>query len=330
MGSSQVRVENVRSRVLEGNALGDPVDREVYVYLPEAYLGGTDRFPVVFLLAGFAGSGASFLRFEPWEENIRQRMDRLIRDGRARPMILVLPDCLTRFGGSQYINSPATGAYQDYLLELVDWVDHSFRTDARREARAVGGKSSGGFGAVTMAMDRPDVFGLIADHSGDKYFEACFGPNLFRLHRALQSQPDLPGLLADPRAARPHDQSFRDVMELAALSSCYSPNVESTFGFDLPIDPGTGGLRPEVWQRWLAHDPLLRLPSAADALAGLRLLYLDCGARDEYFLNIGTSLFHQELEGRRIQHVYEAFEGGHFGTSDRYDHSLEAISRAVG
>lgn len=330
MGSSQIRVEDFRSDVLRGNALGDPSERTVHVYLPEAYANEPERFPVVFLLAGFGGAGASYLRYEAWEEDIRQRMDRLVRDGRVRSMILILPDCMTRFGGSQYINSPATGRYQDYLLELVDWADHSFRTAPRREARAIAGKSSGGFGAVTMAMDHPEVFGLVGDHSGDKYFDACYRPGLPRLHRALESTPNLPKLLADPRAARPHDQAFRDVMELAALSSCYSPNADAPFGFDLPMDPSTGAERPEVWQRWLAHDPLLRLPAAADPLASLRLLYLDCGASDEYYLNIGTRLFHQELARRSIPHSYEPFAGGHFGLDYRLDHSLEAISRSVG
>jgi len=329
MGSSEIYVETFRSRTLQGNALGDPAERQVFVYLPPDYAGGTDRFPVVFLLAGFASTGASFLKYEAWEEDLRQRMDRLVASGHVRPMILVLPDAMTRYGGSQYINSPATGRYQDYLLELLDWTDHSFRTHARREARAVAGKSSGGFGAVTMAMDHPEAFGMVGDHSGDKYFEFCFQPSFPRAHRALSSRNDLEGLLRDPRAARPHDQAFRDAMEMAALSSCYSPNPESPHGFDFPVDLSTGALRPDVWERWRAHDPVARLGRAMDALRSLRLLYLDCGNRDEYYLNIGTRLFHQALRAAQVPHVYEEFEGGHFHLNERLDSSLGAISRAA-
>src|SRR3989304_1007343 len=132
MSSSKIRVEMVRSGVLQGNALGDPVERPVHVYLPSDYAKTGERYPVAFLLAGFAGSGASFLDYEAWDETIRQRMDRLAASGRIRPMLLVLPDATTRFGGSQYINSTATGRYQDYLLELVDWADHTFRTRPAR------------------------------------------------------------------------------------------------------------------------------------------------------------------------------------------------------
>jgi enterochelin esterase family protein len=330
MSSSQIRSELFRSQVLQGNALDDPIERAVHAVLPAAYAESRDRFPVVFLLAGFTGTGASFLKYEAWEEDILQRMDRLVAGGRVRPMILILPDAMTRFGGSQYINSSATGRYQDYLLELVDWTDHTFRTEPRREARAIAGKSSGGFGAVRMAMDHPEAFGLVGDHSGDKYFEYCYFPELPRFHRALEGQEDLGALLRDPQRARPHDQTFRDVMELAAMSSCYSPHPDSPFGFDFPIDVATGAVRLDVWERWRSHDPLLRLGSAVEALRSLRLLYLDCGARDEFYLNVGMRLFHQALEGERIPHQYEEHVGGHFGLNDRLDHSLEAISRAVG
>ncbi|HKZ54480.1 MAG TPA: hypothetical protein VJ123_03290, partial [Anaerolineales bacterium] len=105
MGSSEIRVEIVRSEVLQGNPLGDPVERPVYVYLPPDYAKSGERYPTVFLLAGFAGSGASFLDYQAWDETIRQRMDRLGASGRVQPMLLILPDATNRFGGSQYINS---------------------------------------------------------------------------------------------------------------------------------------------------------------------------------------------------------------------------------
>jgi len=329
MGSSEIRVEVVRSEVLRGNALGDPVERPVYVYLPPGYAESSDPYPVTFLLAGFGGSGASFLDFEAWDENLHQRMDRLVAGGRVRPMLLILPDATTRFGGSQYINSTATGRYQDYMLELVDWADHTFRTRPQREARAIAGKSSGGFGALSMVMDHPEIFGLAADHSGDKYFEYCYLPELPRFQRAVERMPDLDRLLLDPRGTRPHDQAFRDVMELAALSACYSPEPRSPRRFEFPVDLETGALRPEIWEQWRQHDPVVRLGDREAALRSLRLIYLDAGQRDEFFLNIGMRVFHRRLEALGLPHVYEPFDGGHFGNDYRFDNSLEAISRAI-
>ena len=56
-------------------------------------------------------------------ENIEQRMNRLISSKKCGPMILVLVDCFTSFRGNQYINSSATGRYEDYIVkEIVPYV----------------------------------------------------------------------------------------------------------------------------------------------------------------------------------------------------------------
>lgn len=329
MSPVEIYKEIVPSESLKGNALGDPTERPVHVVLPPGDASSRERLPVVFLLAGFGGSGASYFDYEAWDETLPQMIERLLTEGRIRPMILVLPDAMTRYGGSQYINSPATGRYQDYLLELLDWTERTFRTRAEPASRAIVGKSSGGFGALRMVMDRPGVFGLVADHSGDKYFEFAHRASFPRLQRTLESFKDIEAALDDPRAYRPHDQAFRDLMEAAALSACYSPNPASRRGFDLPIDLETGALREDVWQRWLAHDPLVLLETRADALRDLRLIYLDCGRLDEFHLHVGMRLFHQRLDQLGIRHLYAEHDEGHFNISHRYAHSLEAISNAI-
>jgi enterochelin esterase-like enzyme len=328
VASSRIHAETFSSRSLSRNPLRDPTDRTVLAYLPPGYDDGPRRYPTVYLLAGFTKKGASYLNFEAWEENLQERLDRLIGQGRVRPMIIVLPDAFTRLGGSQYINSAATGQYQDYLLELVEWAGQTFRTIPHPSARAVAGKSSGGFGALRLAMDRPGVFGLVADHSGDKYFEMCYGPALPRFLRA-SAQRDVEALFQDPRAALPHDQAFFDILEVLALSACYTPAPGSRFGFDLPLDLETGEIREDVWLRWKEHDPLRRVETKGDSLRDLTLLFLDCGSRDEFNIHVGSRLFHRRLGELGIPHVYEEFDGGHFNTQHRYDVSLTAISRAI-
>ena len=77
------------------------------------------------------------------------------RDG-APPCIVVYVDAWTAYGGSQFVDSPGTGAYHSYLCdEVVPWVDARYRTIADRESRAITGKSSGGFGAMITPMLRP-------------------------------------------------------------------------------------------------------------------------------------------------------------------------------
>ncbi len=64
------------------------------------------------------------LNADPLGENIEDRMNRLISEKKCGPMILVLLDCFTRFGGNQYINSSATGRYEDYIIkEIVPFID---------------------------------------------------------------------------------------------------------------------------------------------------------------------------------------------------------------
>jgi len=328
MSESRLVVEEFDSAVLRGNPLGDPAARPVWLYLPPGYDDAEERYPAAYLLAGYSGTGRTFLNQRPWEEDIRQRMDRLIGTGACRPMVLVLPDGFNRYGGSQYIDSAGTGRYQQYLLEIVRMVDARFRTRAGRSFRAIAGKSSGGFGALTAAMDHPQVFGLVADHSGDKGFDKIYTDELRRLPDLLTSV-DFAAALADPFSFTPKDDLFRQLMEAAAMAAAYSPNRADPLGFDWPVDPYTGELRPSVWRRWRAHDPLERLADKAESLRSLRLLYLDCGNRDEYSIHLGCRVMARKLTQLGIRHRYEEFDGGHSNTSHRYDVSLPAISAAM-
>jgi enterochelin esterase family protein len=187
-------------------------------------------------------------------------------------------------------------------------------------------------------MRHPDVFGALACHSGDMYFDYCYKPDFVKFLNAtsrlsLQTPEALRQFLAGfaPKM-NPKPANFFDVIHIAAMSACYSPNPDSPCGFDLPFDPVTGELRLEVWQRWLAHDPITLLQAEAHiaALQCTKLIYLDCGNRDEYALQYGARIFCQRLARLNIPYVYEEFDGGHRDTQFRYDYSFKAISRTFG
>jgi hypothetical protein len=168
------------SRVLKGNPLGDPHTRRLHVWLPPQYDQGTGRgrgrrFPVLFDLVGYTGSGFSHTNWRSFDENVPERVARLVREGRMAPCILVFPDCFTALGGNQYVNSPAIGRYADYLVrELVPFVDAELRTRAGREHRGCFGKSSGGYGAMLHGMKYAKHWGAIANHSGDAHFDFVY------------------------------------------------------------------------------------------------------------------------------------------------------------
>ncbi len=329
MGASQIILEEFHSKVLEGNLLSDPATRRVPVYLPPDFDEG-ELYPSVYLLSAFGSRGLKFLNDDLWEENIQQRLDRLIAAGRMQPLIVVMPDASTRYGGSQYVNSVAIGRYEDHILELVEYIDGKYPTIANVAARAIAGHSSGGFGALRFGMLHADIFGLVADHSGDKYFEFAFKPQFGDLLRYVEQNGEqgLAAFLANPGEARrkgaPHE-----VLSLLATAAAFSPNPKSPLGFDLPVDLHTGALRPEVWARWQAFDPLELVDQHVQALRSLKLLYLDCARFDEYNLLYGARLFKQKLDAVKIPFTYKEYEGGHRNMKHRYDVSFTAISAAL-
>jgi enterochelin esterase family protein len=285
------------------------------------------------MLTGYTGRGLGCLNVSAWEETLPERLDRLIAEGQMRPMIVVMPDCFTKYGGSQYINSSATGRYEDHIIdELVPYVDTKYRTLADREQRAVMGKSSGGYGAMVLGMRHPDVFGMVIDHSGDKYFELGYKMDFPKCLAGLPKFGGAQSYLASFPHPHPrqHRDAWMDVISTLAMAACYSPNPASPIGFDLPFDEYTGEVDQGVWDRWLEHDPVYMLPRYADALRSLRLLYLDCGTRDEFHLHWGARIFVRRLKELGIAHVHEEFDDGHMSIQYRYDRSFALLSEVLG
>lgn len=327
-----VEVVTFTSEILRNNPMHDPHERRIPIYLPAAYAHSRERYPTVYLLAGFSGRGTALLNEMTWDENVPQRLDRLIASGAMRPMIVVMPDCMTRLGGSQYINSTATGRYQDHLVdELVPFIDATYRTHAHRDARVAMGKSSGGYGATILGMQRSDVFGVVVDHSGDKYFDLCYRADIPRCVAGLAAHQHsaerfLEGFPHPPQERGP---LWFDVVNMCAMASCYSPNADTAAGFDLPFDTYTGSLRPDVWQHWLAHDPVALVDAHAEALRSLRLYFLDSGRSDEHHLQYGNRIYAERLTTLGIAHTYDEFAGGHRNVAHRYDVSLRAVSAVL-
>jgi enterochelin esterase family protein len=119
-------------------------------------------------------------------------------------------------------------------------------------------------------------------------------------------------------------------LNILAMAAAYSPRPGATpFGIDLPCDLETGEFREDVWRRWLEHDPLRMVERHAEALRQSRLVFLDCGTRDEFHLHHGARLFSRRLEALGIAHEYEEFLDGHMNVHYRYDVSLPKMSRAL-
>jgi enterochelin esterase family protein len=329
MSHGRISMESFSSHCLKRNPLKDPHVREVPVYVPPGYEQSRKRYPVVYWLTGFSGRGRMLLNRSAFGEGIDERLDRLIASKKISPMIVVMPDCFTRYGGSQYLDSTATGRYETHIIqELIPYIDKKYRTLREPSQRAVMGKSSGGFGAIVLAMRHPDVFGVTICHSGDMAFEYCYLPDfpqaMIELEKHKTVQKYLDAFYKKPK------KSMEDLLTLnvIAMAACYSPNPKTKpHLFDLPFDEKTGQLRADVWKRWLAWDPVRMVERHKQALRRLKI-FLDCGTKDEFRLYAGARIFSSELKKLRIQHVYEEFEDTHMDIAYRYDRSLQFISQA--
>jgi enterochelin esterase-like enzyme len=324
---SRVVVERLESRILRSNPLGDPFIRDLPVYLPPSYYNSNTEYPVVFCLSGFTGSGWSWFNFQAWIPTIDERMDSLVASG-VPEMILVFPDCFTRYGGSQYLDSPAVGDYRSYMTEeVLPFVDQMYRTRKDRRFRGVLGKSSGGFGAISLAMERPELFSAVACHSGDMYFEYCYLPDFPQAFRLLQKHGGLQQILEKFDQIPKTGKEDHALLNTIAMSACYSPNIENKVSlFDLPIDEETGKIRDRIWKKWKKLDPVEVVKTKGKNLSDYGLVYIDCGNRDEFGLMVGSRLFVKELKKIGIPHSYEEFDGGHFNLQHRYDTSLRKMA----
>ena len=310
------------SVLLKNNPLGDPARRPVWVYTPPGYdADSARRYPSLYLILGLTGQIDMWKNRQPFRPNVLELCDRLFAEGNAPPAVVVFVDCWTRYGGSQYVDSPGTGRYMSYLCdEIVPFVDARYRTLASRDHRGLTGKASGGYGAMVVPMLRPDVFGGFATHAGDALFETCYLPVFRESVRLLRDRYQgsferfWQKLYAGPALDKPEEGALLNDYCMAA---CYSADADGTVR--LPYDTATGELIPEIWARWLEWDPVRMVKKHAEALRSMRAIYVDAGNRDEFFLDLGALAFKRELEAIGVKDFYfELFDATHRAIEYRY------------
>jgi S-formylglutathione hydrolase FrmB len=326
--TGQVTLE---SRVLEGNPWGDPHVRELCYYVPPS--GKTEGLPLLVHLPGFTGAGwMEFQRRGVFQESLVQLLDRLIRTGECPEAVLIAPDCVTALGGSQYVNSTATGRYSDYVAkELVPWAREKFRTSET----GVLGQSSGGFGALHLGIEYPEVFHAVGSSAGDAAFEYVYLPDFphsFReFRKAGGPEKWMEQLFADPSVLKGPTDPSGSALNTLAMASCYSPLPDSPGSFELPIDLETGALRAEVWDRWLTLDPVVRLSEerAQDALREMKSVHVTGSDADEWSLDVGARMFAAEARRVNVPVRHDEFPGGHFTRNPRFTALYRTMIRAL-
>jgi hypothetical protein len=322
---SQIEKLEWTSELLRNSFAGDSHIRPVSAYIPLQ----SGSFPVLFYLPPWTHGGRTAFDWQPFKESLQARLDRLIESKLIPPVVVVAVDLFTRFGGSQFIDSSYFGPHGSALTrELVPFVEKNLPVKAGNEHRGVFGRSSGGFGALRLALDFPNIFSRVACHAGDMGFDLLYGADMATFPNKLARHgADAANFLA--KVFTLPKISGGDVHLLMLLGMCgfYSPNAKASLGFDLPIDLKNGVIDDAIWQRWLDHDPVRLVARHASPFANLSTLFIDCGNRDQYNLMYGARQLNALLKKRSVPHTYQEFDDDHSGTDYRYDVSLPELCR---
>lgn len=289
----------VHGKALEGNLEGDSPDREVSIYLPPSYAGDTTRrYPVIYLLHGYGGRDNTFIEDIG---RLAESIDRLAgAQGFSEP-IVVTPNAFTLHGNSMYSSSPTTGDWEKFIAEdLVSYVDSHYRTLTARMSRGLAGHSAGGYGALRIAMKRPELFSSLYVMS-----TCCAAPVTAPdiLPFASAAEAIKTREQADAASRQPGGVSFG-----LALAAAWSPSPSKAPLFiDLPV--ASGAARPEVLSRWAANATLSMVDQYAGNLKRYYAVAMDVGARDQ-LLGSNRQL-HDALVRLRVPHYYEEYDGDH-------------------
>ncbi len=328
MGWQELGLE---SEALQGNPLGDPATRPLYVWTPPGYDDTPERrYPAIYLLHAMTSQARAWFNVSPFTPSLAEQLDGLALDA-----VLVAVDGFTSLGGAQWIDSAAIGDYGRYLCDdVVGFVDTHFRTLPESPHRGLAGTSSGGFGAMVWSMLRPDLFGGLATHAGDALFDVTLGAELAPAAQALRNVygSSFEAFWADFRSGRPVFENRTDplLQNVYATAAAFSPAPDGTV--DLPFSLDTGVVLPDVFARWLAWDPVRMAPAYAAALAGLEAIWVDAGREDEYRLDLGAVAFRDAVVAAGTSSDalhFELFDGGHRRLGRRLALSLPYLAKRL-
>jgi hypothetical protein len=324
----------VESELLTGNPLDDPAHRPLWIYLPP----GVERqhpkpLPSVYVIQGYTGQLDMWANRVAFEPTFLERLDHLFASGECPDAIVVMVDAWTSYGGSQFVDSTSTGPYMSYLCdEVVPFVDERYPTLAHRDHRGLTGKSSGGYGAMVVPMLRPDVFGALASHAGDALFEACYAGEFPLAARMLRDDFEGSYEVFFERLTAADRIDFDRLaapLEIYGCAACYSPDPAAPGKALLPFEIDTGRRIDDVWEQWLAWDPVRMAPAHADSLRSMKRIYLDAGKADQYYLDLGATAFAKEVDRAGAQCTLELFEGTHSGLTYRYPGAIRELVIAL-
>jgi S-formylglutathione hydrolase FrmB len=311
----QIETLKIDSAILKNNPLKDPHIRFNPILIPKT----PAPWKVILVLAGFTGNAPFYFNPKFNEKNAIQIIDEASQRGEAPEALYVFVDALTSWGGSQFINSSATGQYEDYIIqELIPTIQNKYSVSKNPQDWCVTGGSSGGYGALHLISKYPQIFSWVAAIAPDCFFEASLLPELYHAlpiwekygrspHKALDELRN--GKLTKMR-------NWHTILNAFGMAACYGSTGEPG-QFEFPLDPYSGQKISHLWNKWLAHDPLIFIQARSTQLKLTSGIYLDVGNKDNFHLQFGARQLSKILHDQKISHDFVEFDGNHFDIGDR-------------
>jgi hypothetical protein len=157
---------------------------------------------------------------------------------------------------------------------------------------------------------------LSARHAG--------GPTRTRRHRELHEK-----WWQQLEAAKKHPEGSFKVINALAMAASYDPDPIQFLGIRLPVTFDTCEIIEERWANWLRQHPVVAIETQADNLRRLKVLYIDCGEKDQFNLLYGARRFVRRLNELGIAHRSEEFPDNHSGIDYRMDEGLPFLAKAL-
>lgn len=285
-----VQAVQVPGPSLEGNLEGNATTREAIVVLPPSYGKDTSkRYRVIYYLHGFAIDGRNFYNFMKVADAVNNSAKR------GEEFIVVVPDTLTKMGGSMYGASVTTGDFRRFIgKDLVAYMDANFRTIATRGGRGLAGHSMGGHGTWMVGMTYPDSFaGIYAQNA------CCVSPRSETVESAT-------AMAAVPYANV--DKAGFGMRAGLASAVAWAPNPQNPPYFvDFPIKDGK--VDELVIAKWANNSPLASVATHVNVLESFRGIGHDVGDKDG--LMADDLAIHEELNKFGIEHQWAVYDGDH-------------------
>lgn len=310
--------DTVMSPGLAGNVVGASSRRPVVVYLPPSYRSDSARrYPVLYMLHGATSVPEEWLDGTYDGLQLPAVLDSLIAARAIPELIAVMPNSDIALGSNWYVNSPVLGNWEDFIVrDVVGFIDRRYRTEARREGRALFGHSMGGFGALAIGFKHPERFGLV------------YASSPARMAFVGDLAPDAATWTALPKLARWEDASYGLRLTIGMAAALDGSRTDPRLFTELPFGPGSPTVRARVRDRWLAGMPATLAGQMARRGERPPEILMEAGSQESAIL-AAIGLLRARLDSLRVRYADSTFEGGHIDrVRERITgHMLPAVGR---